>query len=220
MNSLRKKQPSRCVMSLGLLCAVLLVANIGQLIYHASRPAGSGGRDGLQSRLKNLTQEKDLLQQNCLGLSKDYIEIAKQFKDQMVRTAARLRNMPCQMGWRKFGKSCYVVSTEKKDWMESRGACNAEEADLVFIDSRAEQAFVNGLLSSGLNAWIGLTDGVKEGTWTWADGTPANTTFWRAGQRNNYDGNEDCGETVQRSPGVGEWNDDGCSAKQIFICEK
>ncbi|XP_068571441.1 C-type lectin domain family 4 member E-like [Cebidichthys violaceus] len=138
----------------------------------------------------------------------------------MVRMAVQVKNMPCKTGWRKFSGSCYIVSTEKKNWTASRDACNAEGADLVVINSRAEQVFVNGLLTSGLTAWIGLTDGIKEGTWTWADGTPVTTTYWQAGQPNSYDGEQDCGETVQRSSGVGEWNDEGCHFDQIFICEQ
>ncbi|XP_054454006.1 C-type lectin domain family 4 member M-like [Anoplopoma fimbria] len=273
----RIKQPSiRVTVCLGLLCAVLLAANIGQLIYHASHPADNTERDWLQSRhnastaerkqlegrLSNLTEEKDQLQQsyNTLTTSKDYlqisynslqrekeqlqtsyntlqrgneqlqtnyfdlakgcVEIAKQFKDKMVRTAVQVRSMPCQTGWRKFGDSCYIVSTEKKNWTAGRDACNAEGAELVVINSRDEQAFVNGLLTTGQNAWIGLTDSVVEGKWTWADGTPVTTTYWKAGQPNSYNGNQDCGETVQKSPGVGEWNDEGCSAVQMFICEQ
>ncbi|KAM6952105.1 CD209 antigen-like protein D [Lycodopsis pacificus] len=216
----RIKQPSRRVMCLGLLCAVLLAANIGQLIYHASRPADNTERDRLEGRLSNLTKEKDLLQQSYFGLSKDCVEIAKQFKDKMVRMAVQVRNMPCKTGWRQFSDNCYILSSVKKNWTASRDACNAEGADLVVINSRAEQAFVNRLLTSSLNAWIGLTDSVTEGTWMWVDGTPLNTTYWQAGQPNSYGGNQDCGEITQSSSGVGEWNDDGCHSDQIFICEQ
>ncbi|XP_037635390.1 CD209 antigen-like protein A [Sebastes umbrosus] len=128
--------------------------------------------------------------------------------------------MPCQTGWRKFGDSCYIVSALKKNWTLSREACHAVGADLVVINSRDKQAFVNGLLDKGQNAWIGFTDSIKEGTWMWVDGTPVTTTYWGVDQPNSYDGNQDCGETVQKELGVGEWNDDGCSADQNFICEQ
>ncbi|XP_069025567.1 CD209 antigen-like protein E isoform X1 [Embiotoca jacksoni] len=84
--------------------------------------------------------------------------------------------MLCPTRWRKFGAGCYFVSTAKKNWTESRRACVAEGADLVVVDGGEEQEFINGLLDVGQNAWMGLTDGLKEGEWTWVDGTPATTT--------------------------------------------
>ena len=44
--------------------------------------------------------------------------------------------------------------------------------------------------------------------------------YWQPGQPNSFNGNQDCGEIVPNSSGVGEWNDDGCFAEQIGICEK
>ncbi|XP_069025568.1 CD209 antigen-like protein E isoform X2 [Embiotoca jacksoni] len=127
--------------------------------------------------------------------------------------------MLCPTRWRKFGAGCYFVSTAKKNWTESRRACVAEGADLVVVDGGEEQEFINGLLDVGQNAWMGLTDGLKEGEWTWVDGTPATTTNWQTGQPNNFK-NQDCGEFVRTSSAeVGKWNDDGCFARQTWICE-
>ncbi|XP_029297491.1 CD209 antigen-like [Cottoperca gobio] len=73
----KRQQPSRCVtVCLGLLCAVLLAANIAQLIYHASRPventhgelqshdALSAERSQLGAALSNKTEKKNQLQQS------------------------------------------------------------------------------------------------------------------------------------------------------------
>uniref|UniRef100_A0A673A7D2 C-type lectin domain-containing protein n=2 Tax=Sphaeramia orbicularis TaxID=375764 RepID=A0A673A7D2_9TELE len=128
-------------------------------------------------------------------------------------------NRTCKMGWRKFGMSCYFTSGSKKNWTESRKACIAEGSDLVIINTGDEQAFVNSLLNSGENAWIGLTDSLTEGEWKWVDGTPVTTAYWQPGQPNNKFVEQDCGEIVQNSP-VGDWNDDGCFADQKWICEK
>nr|XP_040030578.1 C-type lectin domain family 4 member M-like isoform X2 [Gasterosteus aculeatus aculeatus] len=166
----------------------------------------------LQSRHNSLQREKEQLQNSYSSLTKD--------KDELEKKINKVRAKPCQRGWRKFDMSCYYISTARESWRSSRANCNSKGADLVIIDSSEEQMFVNEMMTSGQNAWIGLTDSAEEGTWTWVDGTPVNTTYWQDGQPNSFKGNQDCGETLQSSSGVGEWNDNSCSNDQIFICEQ
>uniref|UniRef100_A0A3Q3IXD6 C-type lectin domain-containing protein n=1 Tax=Monopterus albus TaxID=43700 RepID=A0A3Q3IXD6_MONAL len=90
---------------------------------------------------------------------------------------SQFTDIRCDTDWRKFDISCYFISNIKKNWTDSRKACMAQGADLVVIDSRDEQVFVHGLLQTGQNAWIGLTDSVQEGTWMWVDGTPLTTAY-------------------------------------------
>uniref|UniRef100_A0A668A745 C-type lectin domain-containing protein n=1 Tax=Myripristis murdjan TaxID=586833 RepID=A0A668A745_9TELE len=50
-----------------------------------------------------------------------------------------LTSQICPDGWTKFSSSCYFISSESKNWEESRQDCLRREADLVIINSREEQ---------------------------------------------------------------------------------
>ncbi|KAF5892656.1 C-type lectin domain family 4 member E-like isoform X1, partial [Clarias magur] len=75
-----------------------------------------------------------------------------------------------KLGWTYSNSSFYYTTSEQKSWEESRQNCRERGADLVIINSREEQEFIN-LLRRGRVAWIGLSDSVAEGEWKWVDGT-------------------------------------------------
>ncbi|XP_060744625.1 CD209 antigen-like protein 2 [Tachysurus vachellii] len=118
-----------------------------------------------------------------------------------------------------FSSSFYVISNEKKSWEESRKDCKAKGADLVIINSKEEQEFIVKHLDTR-ETWIGLSDTVKEGEWKWVDDTPLNTGSWAQGEPNNS-GDEDCAVIyTYASHLTATWNDQKCSAKFPWICEK
>ncbi|XP_036933214.1 C-type lectin domain family 4 member M-like isoform X1 [Acanthopagrus latus] len=168
-------------------------------------------KEQFKTRYETLHEENEQLQANYGSLLK--------VKDELQKTVDKVKRRACKTGWQKFDISCYFVSAQQKNWTSSRQECINMGADLVVIDSLDEQAFVKGMLKSGQNAWIGLTDSLTEGTWMWVDGTPVTTSYWQPGQPNSFNGNQDCGEILHRAAGVGEWNDDGCFAEQNWICE-
>ncbi|XP_012734656.3 C-type lectin domain family 4 member M [Fundulus heteroclitus] len=168
----------------------------------------------LQASFNDLRKENKDLQARCKNMTNS----TDMFKTIDKMTEKR-NELLCPTHWRVFEAKCYFVSTAKKNWTESRRACIAEGADLLIINSDEEQKFANGMLGKEQNAWIGLTDSLTEGVWTWVDGTPVTTTYWGTGQPNSHGGDQDCGELVQTELNGG-WNDDGCFAQQLWICEK
>ncbi|XP_019210922.1 CD209 antigen-like protein D isoform X2 [Oreochromis niloticus] len=112
---------------------------------------------GITTRCILVTLEKQQLQ-----------EEVKELKDKMEEK--------CREGWMRFGCSCYFKSTERKTWSESRRDCQDKGADLVMINSKEEQIFVNKL---GGESWIGLyfkrtSSGGYE--WEWVDGSALTQT--------------------------------------------
>uniref|UniRef100_A0A8C2L4V7 C-type lectin domain-containing protein n=1 Tax=Cyprinus carpio TaxID=7962 RepID=A0A8C2L4V7_CYPCA len=69
--------------------------------------------------------------------------------------------------------SFYYVSTEIKNWTESRINCMERGADLLMINSTEEQEFMKKIVCS-TSVWIGLTDADEEVSW--AD-TQCNYTY-------------------------------------------
>ncbi|CAJ1059160.1 CD209 antigen-like protein E [Xyrichtys novacula] len=219
----RNKLPPKCgTVCVGLLLALLVVGNIGQLVYHAvsstDREYYNNQREELQrnyeAKLGNLSDE---VQTTHLIREAKARELTQQVRD-IVTMIAKGKN--CDTGWKKYGLSCYFVSTAKKNWAASREDCKAQGADLVVINSEEEKDFVTGLVN-GPEDWIGLTDSAQEGSWMWVDGTPVTTTYWSGGQPNSSKGDQDCGEMWKDSKQKkGLWNDEDCSLNNTWICEK
>uniref|UniRef100_A0A667ZL84 C-type lectin domain-containing protein n=1 Tax=Myripristis murdjan TaxID=586833 RepID=A0A667ZL84_9TELE len=124
-----------------------------------------------------------------------------------------LTSQICPDGWTKFSSSCYFISSESKNWEESRQDCLRRGADLMIINSREEQSFLNKFSDT---LWIGLSDQETEGEWRWVDGSGLNYRYWAKGQPDDY-GGEDCGEVRPTRDG---WNDFPCSESLQWICEK
>ncbi|XP_076027219.1 uncharacterized protein LOC143016665 [Genypterus blacodes] len=159
-------------------------------------------RDQLQTSYNNLTRTRDQLQTRMNNLMRE----RNQFQECCL--------LGCPLGWHKFQSSCYYVSKSKKNWKESRQECLRSGANLVIINSRAEQAFLKGLHDL---FWIGLSDLDNEGQWRWVDGTGLTDGIWAPEEPNDEYGGEDCVELLQK---FNAWNDASCSAMKHSVCEK
>ncbi|XP_073685572.1 CD209 antigen-like protein D isoform X2 [Garra rufa] len=115
--------------------------------------------------------------------------------------------------WITYKHSSYYISSEWKNWTESREDCLQRGADLIIINDKEEQDFITVATSANI-VWIGLNEFHKEGVWKWVDGSTLTTEFWRHGEPNNNVGDEDC--VVSHF----HWADYPCDFTFVWICEK
>ncbi|XP_054911274.1 type-2 ice-structuring protein-like isoform X2 [Poeciliopsis prolifica] len=142
--------------------------------------------------------------------------------------AKSLTCLKCEAGWEPHGGNCYYFSSTKSSWTDSRRSCINRGSDLVKIDSREEQMFLEvrlrGLMEDDEDKfWIGLTDSKTEGKWLWMDGSPLDKSlsFWSQNEPDNWK-NEDCVRMGERG-GTHDlrcWFDKDCNVAHKSICEK
>ncbi|XP_036439417.1 C-type lectin domain family 4 member K-like [Colossoma macropomum] len=171
-------------------------------------------RDQLQTNYTNLTIEKDQLQTiyTNLTIERDQLQTERDLLQKRLSELEWIKNPE----WRYFNYSVYYISTESKTWNKSREDCREREADLVIINSREEQDFIEKLRRG--RAWIGLTDSETADVWKWVDGSALTTKFWRPTEPNGpY---EHCVIIGEGSDPVNNWADYPCSYLFVWICEK
>ncbi|KAJ4933214.1 hypothetical protein JOQ06_030049 [Pogonophryne albipinna] len=204
------------VLGLGLLSVFLLAGLIGLAVHCGAAAELSAVKANLTERLhasdqllSSVTEERDNLTER-LHASDQLINQLKANLTEKTREVDRLQcwQKTCPEGWRKFDCSCYLLSTEKASWQQSRQNCTARGADLVIVDSDEEQIFLESMISnSQINSsmingdtWIGLSD------------------MGSGGQPDDGGGifEEDC---VYINPSKW-WDDLSCWKNLHWICEK
>ncbi|KAG9259803.1 CD209 antigen-like protein E [Astyanax mexicanus] len=223
---------------LGLLCVLLLTAITVQWIQfnhlnaerdqlQTSYTNLTAERDQLQTSNTNLTAERDQLQTSNTNLTAERDQLQTSYtnltaeRDQLQAERDGLHRRLSELArgrWIYFNSSLYYVSTERKNWSEGRNDCRKRGADLVIINSREEQVFINTLIKDQW-IWIGLSDCESEGVWKWVDGSKLITGFWGNGQPDNH-GDEDCVFYGYESDPVNNWADYLCNQQLFWICEK
>ncbi|KAH7696610.1 C-type lectin-1, partial [Aphelenchoides avenae] len=113
-------------------------------------------------------------------------------------------------------------------WEEDEKRCQSENAHLVSIHSRSENAYVLGLASnikgSGTDISIGLKKSATDGDFTWTDGTPLDYKYWAKNEPKQVDGVA-CvrmkNSVRVRDPNYARWEVIDCSSKQkVAVCKQ
>ncbi|XP_042573192.1 CD209 antigen-like protein E [Cyprinus carpio] len=226
-----KHRGSRCLVlitvGLGLICVLLLVFIILQhntitaerdLIKSYKNTAEEFNQtiNSLQDNYTDLMTEKHQLQNNFNSLTQKNLELETKVnnltaeKDQLQRDFKSL-NEKNVSGW-------FFMSTELKNWSDSRQYCRERGADLVIINTEEKQRHISSFTKE--RVWIGLSDRENEGIMKWVDNSPLKQGFWLKGEPNDQNANEDCIELMPSNPVLNNWNDLPCSAKRNVFCEK
>ncbi|XP_073685571.1 CD209 antigen-like protein C isoform X1 [Garra rufa] len=189
-NTVRIKNYRSVVVCLVLLCVLLLTAVIALCVH-------------IHTISTNCTQERDEL----------IIEKGNLPKERDQFPAVGKYQCSDNPKWITYKHSSYYISSEWKNWTESREDCLQRGADLIIINDKEEQDFITVATSANI-VWIGLNEFHKEGVWKWVDGSTLTTEFWRHGEPNNNVGDEDC--VVSHF----HWADYPCDFTFVWICEK
>ncbi|XP_068556948.1 C-type lectin domain family 4 member D-like isoform X4 [Anas acuta] len=133
----------------------------------------------------------------------------------------------CPVGWRPFQESCYYFSDDWMPWDKSQQNCSGMGSQLVVINTKAEQAFINKEIQmkyqrEQINLYIGLRE-QEAGQWRWADQTPYNESaaFWRHGEPSDQPSDEFC-VVIHYQKNVFQfrnWNNIPCTIDSYRICE-
>ncbi len=109
----------------------------------------------------------------------------------------------------------YTFHNDLKTWQGAQEFCTQEGSNLVMEKSVSVYNFVN-LTWGNESFWIGVHDKSVEDQFEYVDGSLVTLTFWAQGQPDNS-GGEDC---VHHSGNQWKWNDNECSNKLKFLCQK
>ena len=109
--------------------------------------------------------------------------------------------------------SCYLMHDAPSNWNQARAVCQAGSADLVVINSAAENAYVDEIGLS-VDRWIGYHDTIVEGTFEWT-GRGSGYEHWAASEPNDNNG-QDC---TYIWTDAAKWDDVSCGAPLPFTCE-
>ncbi|KAK7887209.1 hypothetical protein WMY93_026830 [Mugilogobius chulae] len=138
-----------------------------------------------------------------------------EFNSLSQRTMEKTRTGPCpSLDWLQVNGECFYISPKgvTKAWALSKKDCESRGGHLVTVKNWSKLEL---LIMFREEAWIGLSDKAKEGTWMWEDGTHFNESdLWMEGEPNDAEGKEDCAHLS-----TGGLNDILCRRAFPYICE-
>ncbi|XP_067863183.1 macrophage mannose receptor 1 [Heptranchias perlo] len=124
----------------------------------------------------------------------------------------------CLKGWKRYGPYCYLIGQTIKTFSEANNMCQSQDAFLVNIQERYEQAFLTSLI--GLRPekyfWIGIkSDTDTQGTFKSMNGEPVTFTHWNVDMPGRKAG---C-IAMATGKAAGLWDIYDCTNQAKYICK-
>ncbi|XP_069502498.1 regenerating islet-derived protein 4-like [Ambystoma mexicanum] len=152
-------------------------------------------------------------------------EITPEDITEAIRSLAtcRFARSSCPSGWFFYRANCYGYFQTPRSWPEAEFECQDQgvEAHLASILDDTEASIIAPHIAAQRetpSVWIGVHDPQRNQRWKWIDGSKYDYTAWYAGQPDNFNGAEHCGQLV-KSEGFLKWNDSGCHELHPFLCK-
>jgi glucose/arabinose dehydrogenase len=115
------------------------------------------------------------------------------------------------------GKQYRLTSGAATTWDQAQSEAQAAGGNLVTINNAAEETWLKQTFGSTEGLWIGITDRLVEGQFTWVNGEAVTYTNWAPGEPNNANGNQDYG--VMNFGANRQWDDEFGTTQRRGIIE-
>ncbi|XP_039974036.1 C-type lectin domain family 7 member A-like [Xiphias gladius] len=218
---------------LGIICVILLSAVIA-LTIHLKTVMSENDRENVRLMAQNLLlwKEKTNFERQTEELTRQRdglnwtMSVILEYEYFPVNTHCPQKVCkPCLDGWVPFKSNCYLFwnsdySYHWRTWEGSRSYCRQMDADLVVIESQAEQEFINNHTQAYADKnhgyWIGLSNKNAMGTWMWLDESNFTVMYWKTKERGYR---VSCALSLPHEDPLANWNKASCDMKNRWICE-
>lgn len=199
--------------------------------------------DTLPTVMEDLKQLVSSAVSNYISLKNEREELERQYNSaELVLSSKQMsfiweycdRNsmqcLHCLPGWVEHDSRCFLLSHGVTNWAKARTKCIRYGGDLAVVSAPENQEFLTDLTIQFAKqnphfqaAWIGLSDLVQEGTFSWITGKKEyRRKYWHKNTTNSERYNcvaivlpkEDEEKLKSMS-----WKSNRCVDKQNFICE-
>ncbi|MBZ3880517.1 Mannose-binding protein A [Sciurus carolinensis] len=114
---------------------------------------------------------------------------------------------------KKSGKKFYVTNGEKMPFSQVKALCTELQATVATPKNAEENKAIQDVARD--IAFLGITDEVTEGQFTYLTGGRLTYSNWKTNEPNDYGSGEDCVIILKE----GLWNDVSCSSSFLAVCE-